>query len=168
MPTPKFILSLREKIGHDLLWMPGVSAVLLDAEDRVLLTHRVNDGTWALVGGILEPGEQPAIGIQREIFEETGVEAAVETLVNVESLPPAAYSNGDQVQYIDLCFRCRYVSGEPRVNDDESLAVAWYSVSDLPSSMVDRDLELIAQALKRDPVTQFVPAPQSLHNQSQS
>ena len=31
MPTPEFILKLREKIGHDPLWLVGVTACVLDA-----------------------------------------------------------------------------------------------------------------------------------------
>ena len=31
MTTPDFILKLREKAGHDLLWLVGVTACVLDA-----------------------------------------------------------------------------------------------------------------------------------------
>lgn len=132
MATPKFILELREKIGQDLLWLPGITGVVLDAADRILLVRRADDGRWSLPAGILEPGEQPAVGIVREIHEETAVEAEVEELVSVEALPPSAYPNGDQVQYLDLCFRCRPLRGEARVNDDESLEVAWFPLDALP------------------------------------
>ena len=37
MPTPEFVLSLREKIGHDLLWLMGVSGYVEDEQGRVLL-----------------------------------------------------------------------------------------------------------------------------------
>ena len=37
MATPDFILSLRAKIGHEQLWLPGVSLVVLDDADRALL-----------------------------------------------------------------------------------------------------------------------------------
>src|SRR5947207_1564850 len=121
MPTPKFILDLREKVGHDLLWLTGITGVLINDAGEVLLVRRVDTGRWSLVAGILEPGEQPAVGLVREIHEETAVEAVVERLVSIESLPPGSYPNGDQVQFLDLCFRCRPVGGEPRVNDDESL-----------------------------------------------
>jgi hypothetical protein len=57
MPTPEFIVELRKKIGHDLLWLPGVTGVVLDADDRVLLVRRADDGRWTLVSGVLEPGE---------------------------------------------------------------------------------------------------------------
>jgi hypothetical protein len=33
---------------------------------------------------------------------------------------------------MDITFRCRAVGGEARVNDDESLEVAWFPVDALP------------------------------------
>jgi NADH pyrophosphatase NudC (nudix superfamily) len=34
-----------------------------------------------------------------------------------------------------LVIRCRFVSGEARVNDDESLDVGWFRQQDLPELM---------------------------------
>jgi hypothetical protein len=34
MPTPDFVVKLRQKIGHDLLWLPGITGVVLDADDQ--------------------------------------------------------------------------------------------------------------------------------------
>lgn len=154
MTTPKFILELREKIGHDLLWLTGITGVVLNDRDEVLLVRRADTGRWSLVAGILEPGEQPAVGLLREIQEETAVEAAIERLVSVESLPPSSYPNGDQVQFLDLCFRCRPLRGEPRVNDDESLDVRWWPLADLPA-LTDREKALIENALSPDPMPAF-------------
>ncbi|TCC29279.1 NUDIX hydrolase [Kribbella sindirgiensis] len=154
MPTPKFVLDLRAKIGHDLLWLSGLTAVVLNDADEVLLVRRADNGRWSLVAGILEPGEQPAVGLVREIQEETAVEAVVERLVSVESLPPGSYPNGDQVQFLDLCFRCHPVRGEPRVNDDESLDVRWWPLDDLPD-LTDRELACIKNALSPGPEPVF-------------
>ncbi|MFF0340878.1 NUDIX domain-containing protein [Kribbella sp. NPDC004875] len=150
MPTPKFILELREKIGHDLLWLTGLTAVVLNDADEVLLVRRADNGRWSLVAGILEPGEQPAIGLIREIQEETAVEAAIDRLVSLESLPPASYPNGDQVQFLDICFRCRPLRGAPRVNDDESVDVRWWPLNALPD-LTDREHTCIKHALSPDP-----------------
>jgi len=150
MATPKFILDLRAKIGHDLLWLTGIRGVVLDDADQVLLVRRADNGRWSLVAGILEPGEEPAVGLIREIHEETAVVAEVERLISMQSLPPTSYPNGDQVQFLDLCFRCRPLHGEPRVNDDESLEVGWFPLSDLPA-LSPADQEAIANALSPDP-----------------
>ncbi|TCM50146.1 NUDIX domain-containing protein [Kribbella sp. VKM Ac-2568] len=149
MATPEFILELRKKIGHDLLWLTGITAVVLDDDERVLLVRRTDTGRWSLSAGILEPGEQPALGLLREIEEETAVESEIVRLVSIEALPPSSYPNGDQVQFLDLCFRCRPIRGEARVNDDESLEVAWYSLDDLPE-LTDRELTYLANARKAD------------------
>src|SRR5690349_22377987 len=114
MPTPDFILALRDKVGTDLLWLTGVSAVVRNDRGEVLLVRRADNGQWALVSGILEPGEQPAEGLLREIEEETGVVATVDALTGGWTLPPIEYPDGDRAQYLDLCFLATHVSGEDR------------------------------------------------------
>jgi len=132
MPTPEFILTLRAKIGHDPLPLPGVTAVVLDDRNRVLLVRRTDNGLWTLVTGCLDPGEQPAAGALREIMEETAVVATVERLLSVTALDMITCPNGDLVHWYDTALRCRYVSGEARVNDDESVDVGWFDVHATP------------------------------------
>jgi ADP-ribose pyrophosphatase YjhB (NUDIX family) len=146
MPIPQFVLELRAKIGHDLLWLPGVTAVVFDDDGRVLLVRRADNGRWTLVTGCLEPGEQPAAGAVREIEEETAVVAEVERVLAVESLPVTDYDNGDRAGFLDVAFRCRAVSGQARVNDDESVDVGWFGLGDLPD-LPERHLQCIQDAL---------------------
>jgi 8-oxo-dGTP pyrophosphatase MutT (NUDIX family) len=135
MPAPDYVLKLRKKIGNNPLWVPGVRGVVIDGSGRVLLAQRADNKQWALVSGMLEPGEQPARGLVREIFEETAVVAEPERVVSVGAVGPFTYPNGDVCEFLDVVFRCRYVSGTARVNDDESLAVGWFSVDELPQLM---------------------------------
>ncbi|MBT2508500.1 NUDIX domain-containing protein [Streptomyces sp. ISL-98] len=132
MPTPEFIREIRATAGHQLLFLPGVSAIVFDDEGRVLLGRRADTGKWSIIGGIPEPGEQPAATAEREVYEETAVRCVAERVVLVQGLQPVQYPNGDQCQYMDITFRCRAVGGEARVNDDESLEVGWFSVDALP------------------------------------
>ncbi|MBW6435867.1 NUDIX domain-containing protein [Actinoplanes hulinensis] len=132
MPVPEFVVALRAKIGHAPLPLSGVIAVVLDERDRVLLVRRSDNGEWALATGCLEPGEQPADGARREVYEETGVVVEVERLLSVEALDLSVAPNGDQVHWLALGFRCRVVSGEARVNDDESVEVGWFTPDSMP------------------------------------
>jgi 8-oxo-dGTP pyrophosphatase MutT (NUDIX family) len=150
MATPDFIRTLRRSIGHDLLWLPGVSAVVLDDEGRVLLNRRSDTRKWSLIGGIPEPGEQPAACAVREVEEETGVHCVVERVIVVQALHPVTYDNGDTCQYMDISFRCRAVDGEARVNDDESLEVGWFAVDALPE-LNEFGMQRIKQALTDAP-----------------
>jgi ADP-ribose pyrophosphatase YjhB (NUDIX family) len=146
--------ALRDKIGNDLLWLPGVTAVVIDSSDRVLLVKRADSGKWTLVTGCLEPGEEPARGAAREVVEETGVTAVAERLLAVEALPAATCPNGDKVQFLDTAFHCRYVAGEPAAGDDESTDADWFSPDALPL-MSERMIRCIGYALDPGPFTRF-------------
>ncbi|WP_304452242.1 NUDIX domain-containing protein [Nocardiopsis sp. YSL2] len=145
MPVPDFVLELRRHVGHDLLPLVGVTGVLLNEDGHVLLHQRTDDGRWCTPGGILEPGEQPAQAVVREVWEETGVKAEVDRLTSVVSAEPFTYPNGDRVQMLDLAFRCRAVSGSPGPVGDESLDARWFAPDDLPE-MPPRILERIRYA----------------------
>ena len=68
-----------DAVGSDPLDRVAARVLLLDAQDRVLLFRGVDPeeperGTWWLTpGGGLDPGETPAQGASRELFEETGL-----------------------------------------------------------------------------------------------
>jgi 8-oxo-dGTP pyrophosphatase MutT (NUDIX family) len=136
VPVPDFVLRLREKVGHELLWLPGVTAVVLD-EDRVLLVRRADNGQWGPVSGIVEPGEHPADAAVREVLEETGVGCSVELLAWVNVTGPIVHANGDRAQYLDHTFRCHYLDGAAHPADDESVEAGWFRVGDLPGMEPD-------------------------------
>jgi len=153
VPVPEFIRSLRARVGAELLWLPGVTGVVFDDTGRVLLGQRSDTGEWALPSGIPEPGEQMAQALAREVTEETGVEVVVERLLGIWTQPPMTYPNGDRCQFVDHAFQCRAVGGVAHVADDESLAVAWSAVADLPELRRDqRDLVALAQRPDESPV----------------
>lgn len=118
-------------VGHAPLWLTGVTAVVL-RDDEVLLVRRADTSEWTPVTGIVDPGEQPADSAIREVLEEADIVADVERLVWVHTLAPMTYANGDQAQYMDLTFRCRWVSGTPHPADGENTDAAWFPLDDLP------------------------------------
>ncbi|KQO97755.1 NUDIX hydrolase [Leifsonia sp. Leaf264] len=155
MPTPDFVLDLRRVVGHAPLWLSGVTAVILRG-DEVLLARRADNGRIAPIAGILEPGEEPAVAAVREAFEETNVVIEVERLAWVHVLDPVTYENGDQSVYLDLTFRCRYVSGEPHPADGENTEVMWVRLDELHTiELSDDHRRRIAYALSSDEAAHF-------------
>ncbi|WP_062388395.1 NUDIX hydrolase [Demequina iriomotensis] len=150
MATPDFVLDLRAKIGTDLLWLPGVTAVVLrpspdrEGARQVLLVRRADNGQWTPVTGIIDPGEEPAAAGARECLEEADVVAEAEALVWVHALPAMRYANGDRSQYLDLTFRFRYVSGEPHPADGENLEAAWFELDALPPMNAEMSARVVA------------------------
>ncbi|MFE4725431.1 NUDIX domain-containing protein [Microbacterium sp. NPDC056736] len=154
MPTPDFVLDLRRKIGTDPLPLVGVTAVVL-RDDRVLLGRRSDNGHLTPVTGIVDPGEEPADAAVRETLEEAGVRCRVERLAWVHQIPRITYSNGDQSDYLDLTFRCRWVSGDPFPVDGEMTEVGWYDLGALPAFEQDDMRRRIESALTDDDVARF-------------
>ncbi|MBJ2119633.1 NUDIX domain-containing protein [Arthrobacter sp. MSA 4-2] len=154
MPTPDFVLELREKIGHAPLWLPGVGAVVYNEAGQVLLGRRADNGRWTIITGMVDPGEEPAQAMRREVYEETGVDVEVEVLLNVGVVGPITFPNGDVCTFLNLDFRCRYLGGEARVNDDESLDVGWFALDALPE-LNPRHRELVLTAAAADGVPTF-------------
>lgn len=148
MTTPQFIVDLRRKIGHDPLWLIGVTGCVVDDEGRLLLGRRSDTGEWAMVYGINEPGEEPADTVLREIREETGVDALVTDLVSVKSSRRMlTYANGDQTMYMDHLFLCKVNpdgNADPFVGDDESLQVGWFDPDQLPTPLAETTVERLA------------------------
>ena len=153
MPTPEYIAAIRRVYGQGRLLLPGVSAVVIrdDLEPgrvHLLLTRRSDTGRWSLPAGIVEPFEQPAASILRELLEDTRVTAEVERLAMLRTDPDVVYPNGDRCQFVAMCFRCRYVSGEAQVGDEESTEVAWFAVDELPDELSDIQQRRIHCALQ--------------------
>jgi len=153
VPTPEYITAIRRVYGQGRLLLPGVSAVVIrnDLEPgrvHLLLTRRSDTGRWSLPAGIVEPFEQPAASILRELEEETRITAEVERLALLRTDPDVVYPNGDRCQFVAMCFRCRYVSGEAQVGDEESTEVAWFAADELPDELTDIQQRRIRCALE--------------------
>lgn len=153
MATPDFVLALRARIGHDPLPLIGATAVVF-RDEKVLLGRRADNGSWQAVSGIVEPGEEPADAAARECLEEAGVIVSVDRLALVHQLPRVTYANGDQVDYLDLVFRCTWISGDPHPADGELTEVGFYDLAAMGE--IDQEhVRKIALAMAEDDPAHF-------------
>ncbi|WP_433065958.1 NUDIX hydrolase [Dactylosporangium sp. CS-033363] len=160
MAMSEYLRNLRKHVGHDTVLLPGVSAVIFNAAGELLLGRRSDTGRWSLLAGMVDPGEQPADAIVREVREEAGIEIAVERIAGV-AMHAVTYPNGDRCDYMNVWFRCRHVSGEARVADDESLDMRWFALAELPDMEAFARLR-IDRTLRDEPEAWFT-APGSTH-----
>lgn len=155
-PIPEHVVALREKIGQDLLHLPAVTAVVRHPDRaELLLVRRADNGAWTPVTGILDPGEEPAVGAAREALEETGTVIRVDRLASTSAHPETTHVNGDRASYLDLTFACTWLEGDPHVADDESVDVRWWPLDALPE-MSPVHLGRIEAALSDEREARFV------------
>jgi 8-oxo-dGTP pyrophosphatase MutT (NUDIX family) len=85
-------------VGHDLLLMPSVAVLPLDAGGRMLLVREAGGDTWGTLGGAVEIGESPARAAVRESYEELGIGVRLTRLLDVLGGPDyeVTYPNGDR------------------------------------------------------------------------
>ena len=116
----------------------SATAVIIDGEGKVLLLEHVlwPGSGWALPGGFLNAGEQPADALIREIREETGL-----GLKNVK-----AYFARTDRRHIEIFFKADPV-GEASVNSREIIDLKWFTVEELPADMSGTQLRQISEVL---------------------
>lgn len=121
----------------------AVTVFVQDEQGRVLLIQRTDNGLWALPGGAQDFGEYIAETAVRETREEAGVEIEVTGVVGIYTNPNhvVEYSNGEVRQQFSICFRGRYVSGQPTTSD-ESSAVRWVAYRELSGLAIHPSMRL--------------------------
>jgi 8-oxo-dGTP pyrophosphatase MutT (NUDIX family) len=121
MSAVDYLKHLRERVGHDLLLLPAVTAIVRHRGRILMLKHR-DTGFWVFPGGCLEPGERPEEAAIRETREETGLKIAIESLIGVYSGPEfeVRYPNDDRSLYMMAVYGCTARSSLRATESDEA------------------------------------------------
>ncbi|HEV3470565.1 MAG TPA: NUDIX domain-containing protein [Pyrinomonadaceae bacterium] len=134
MPISDYLKSLRAKVGHELLLVPSVTAIVYDGRGRILLARHAEGGVWVAPGGSVEPNESPSDAVVRETWEEAGLLVEPVRVVGVYGGPEfqVAYGNGDLVTYLMTVFECRPLGGGGvRPDGSEVLEVGYFAEAEL-------------------------------------
>jgi len=105
----------------------GVGGVVHDARGRLLVVRRGRPpyaDHWSIPGGRVEPGEDDATAVVRELAEETGLVVRVGALLGVVELGPP------EAPVVVHDYRCELVGGA-LVAGDDAAAAAWVTAAEL-------------------------------------
>jgi len=132
----------------------GAAGIVFTQENsHVLLIKRRDIPIWVLPGGGIEVGEDPAETVVREIYEESGLVVKV-TRKSGEYYPLNRLASFTHV------YVCQIVEGQIH-QGEESLQVAFFPLSKLPSPCLQPHLDWIQDALENytgvlnKPITQI-------------
>ncbi|HEY9266088.1 MAG TPA: NUDIX domain-containing protein [Microbacterium sp.] len=132
MPASDYVTAIRSRIGTEFLLLPGVTAVIQEA-DRFLLARQRDSRRWSLIGGGVEPGERPEVAVRREVLEELGVHSSTHGIVGAyggEALE-AVYPNGDRVGYVTVAYRCSLPTTNLVLESVELLETRWVTAGEV-------------------------------------
>jgi NAD+ diphosphatase len=112
---------------------PTASAFITNAKGQLLLVKRAIQpkfGWWDIPGGFLEEGEDPVVGVKRELLEELGV-----TLRQIKllGLYPDTYDCYYRMHTLTIIYTAKIKSGVIKPMDDVG-SFRWFSKNQIPWS----------------------------------
>ena len=138
LPEPK-LESLREWAveGRGLT----AAARVRDSDGRTALVQNQWTDGWFLPGGAVEPGESPAVAAQREVREETGLDATIaEPIVVLDQTYVSEASGAEWFSALFIVYAASAAGEIPDVSalgatDGEIRAARWFET--LPDEIHD-------------------------------
>ena len=96
-----YIRWLRSRIGSRKTILVYTTALIRDAEGRLLFQRRTDFDWWGLPGGVVELGETFRDSAVREAAEETGLHVETQRLIGLYASPEwdFAYPNGETADF---------------------------------------------------------------------
>jgi len=145
-----YIMDLRKHIGHDPLIGVGATTLVFNDKSELLLNLRTDTNTWGIPGGSMELYETIEETAIRELKEETGICAEELELVTVLSGKDYyfEYPNGDKMCTVIVLFKVLNYTGTIKVSDNESKALRFFPLTDLPT-MESRAAKIIEKILNK-------------------
>jgi 8-oxo-dGTP diphosphatase len=123
----------------------GATAVVERPDGHILLVRQSYRHRWGVPGGLLKRGEEPSVGVRREVFEEIGLA--------IELVGPPAVVVDAVPQRVDIVFRARPMSmagvGEVRPSSPEIVEVGWFAPDALPELQFETADAMVALARQR-------------------
>lgn len=114
-------------------WPRAAVSAAIFKDGKVLLGQRSKPpltGIWSLPGGSIKPGETAQSAVERELSEETSVQASLIGIADVKDV--ILYGKGDELMahYVITVFYGHWQAGEPQPGSD-CMAAEWVEITAL-------------------------------------
>jgi len=86
-------------------FLVGVTGIIFNEKDEILLfKHTYRSHSWSLPGGYMKAGEHPSDGLEREIYEESGLVVSADEVLQTRT--------DRQTARLDICYVGKLLGGE--------------------------------------------------------
>lgn len=147
-----YLWNLRAKIGNELIQLPSVAAVILNANDQILLQEKDGAQAWNLPAGVIELAETPQQALARQVRQDTGLELLCSQLLDVFGGKAFRYiyPNGDEVEYTVIVFNC-VTEGQLRAQDEQKGKLRYFSRLQMPTLALPYPREVLFRHCRTNP-----------------
>lgn len=121
---------------------PSVQGLIWQEDQVLLVSDRVEADIWSLPGGFLNHGEDPTVGLRREVQEELSINVSVGRLLDAHV---ASYGTNGEYSLI-LYYRIDDFDQNFHPSNEIQHA-RWFSMTELPNSLSRKSRELIKEHL---------------------
>lgn len=116
------------------------TSVIIEVNNKILMEHRTDSDTWAIIGGGLKIDETLEECAVREVFEETGISLATQDikLYGIYDDPSriASYPDGNVLKVITIVYKAELSQCSELICSEESRELKFVSKEEL------RELEI--------------------------
>ncbi|MGL5616318.1 MAG: NUDIX hydrolase [Sarcina sp.] len=132
-----YILKLRKELknGRRPIIMTSAGVLIFNAENKLLLQQRTDNGKWGIPGGSMELGETFKETAEREALEEVNLKVKNLELFDVFSGEEChyIYPNGDEIYNASTIFITKSFEGKINLDSTETLSAKFFSKNQLPT-----------------------------------
>ncbi len=111
---------------------PTASTVIVNDQGQILLGKRAGEPMkdhWDVIGGFLEPGEDPEAGAIREAKEETGYNVKITSYLGIFT---DLYSE-EKIPTLNIAYLAKIIDGTEKPQDDIA-ELKWFDPSKIPEN----------------------------------